>query len=64
MTGGGGYEWEWYQLKRYAFPYNRRCFLDTLKGLISCFKSQKNGFNVSGQKKGVSVLMWLTQAKS
>ncbi len=27
---------------RYDFPYNRRCFLGTHKGILSCFKSQLN----------------------
>jgi hypothetical protein len=37
---------EWYQLNHYDFAYNRLCFLDTLKGLVSRCKSQKTGFSV------------------
>ncbi len=32
---------EWYQSNHYDFAYTRWCFLDTLKGLVSRFKSQK-----------------------
>jgi hypothetical protein len=42
----------------YDFAYNRHCYLYTLKGLISCFKSQKSGFSLEA-KKGASVLRWL-----
>jgi hypothetical protein len=44
MTREGGCEW--YQSNHYDFAYNRQCFLDTRKGLISRFKSQKTGFSV------------------
>jgi hypothetical protein len=37
---------EWYQSNHYDFAYNRQCYLDTLKGLSLCFKSQKSGFSV------------------
>jgi hypothetical protein len=32
---------EGYQSILFDFVHNRRCFLDTLKGLIFCFKFQK-----------------------
>ncbi len=41
---------EWYQSNRYHFAYNRRWFLDTLKGLISRCKSQKTSFRLRYQK--------------
>jgi hypothetical protein len=28
------------------FLHNRRCFLGTLKGIISCFKMEKTGYSV------------------
>jgi hypothetical protein len=34
---------EWYNSNRDDFAYNRRCNLGTLKELLSCYKSQKNG---------------------
>ncbi len=33
------------------FAQNRRCFLGTLKGLLSCFKSQKTDNRILGPKK-------------
>jgi hypothetical protein len=33
-------------VKNYDFAYNRRCFSGTLKGILSCFKSQKTDFSV------------------
>ncbi len=44
--------WVTHQSNRYDFAYNRRCFLDILEGLLSCFESQKTGCNVKGQKRG------------
>jgi hypothetical protein len=32
------------------------CFLDKLKGILFCAKSQQNDFRVYCQKKGASVL--------
>jgi hypothetical protein len=54
---------ECYYSNRYDLAYNRRCLLDTLKGLISCFQSQKTGFSVHGPQKGPSALTGLTLPK-
>jgi len=39
-----------YNSNRYDFAYNRRCFLDTLKGLISCCKSKKTVSALSAKR--------------
>ncbi len=54
---------EWYQSNHYYFAYNRWCFLDTLKGLVSRCKSPKTGFSVYCKKHVASVLMGLTLPK-
>ncbi len=45
---GGGREW-YHSNHHYDFANNRRCFLGTLKGLLSCFESQKSGLSIKGQ---------------
>ncbi len=47
IIGGGGCEW--YQPYRHDFAYNRLCFLDTLKGILSSF----NPVSALSAKKGV-----------
>ncbi len=54
---------EWYQSNHCDFAYNLQCFLDTHKGLISRFKSQKTGFSVECKKNVVSVLMGIRLPK-
>jgi hypothetical protein len=52
MTKEGGREW-YHHLNRYDFAYDRRCFLGTLKGILSCFKSQKTVSAFSAKKGGL-----------
>jgi hypothetical protein len=60
MKGGGR---EWYQSIGLAFLHNRICFLDTLKGLLSCCELQKTSYSVKVQKKVESLLMWIAIPK-
>ncbi len=46
------------------FLYNRRCFLDTLNGLLFCFKFEKNIFSVKGPKNVVSICTWRALPKT
>jgi hypothetical protein len=59
MTRKGVYEWYGTCLSNhYDFAYNRQCFLDTRKGLITRCKSQR-----LVEKNVASVLMGLTLPK-
>ncbi len=53
-----------YQSIHLDFVYNRRCFLDTLKGLLFWFKFEKNIFSVKGQKNVVSICTWRALPKT
>jgi hypothetical protein len=66
MTRGWGCEW--YQLNCYDFAHNRSGFLDTLKELLLCFKSQKLVSAFRAKKRGacfeVTKKLVLGQTKS
>ena len=55
---------EGYQSIGLAFLHNHQCSLDTLKGLLLCFKFQKTGYSVRGPKKVKSFLMWSALPKT
>ncbi len=61
--GGGGGQ-EWYQWIRLVYVHNRRCFLGSPKGLLSCFKIRKPVTAFRAKKCGVFFVVDFAKKKT